>query len=346
MEKTITDIANELGVSVSTVSKVINNRAGVGPELRKRICDYIEEVNYRPNAIAQSMIKGRTNIVGLVFGDVRNPFYADLLYYIQQGLRQHGYMVMAFNSDYEAEKEVEFINQAIQSRYAGLMLITAKGDSMLQAISNIRAAKMPLVLVNRTLKDFNGSFVSVDNFQAGYMAAKHLIELGHRRLAFITGNMESSAGYQRFMGYKQALENYDIRFEEEQVYNGDLKFETGVKIAGQYIRNLETNPTGIVICNDLMAMGFIDYSKKHGIKIPEQLSVISFDNITYADLYGMELTTVDQYLKKMCACAVKTLLQQIENPGNTEILRTMIEPTLVVRGTTARYTQESALAGE
>ena len=93
-------------------------------------------------------------------------------------------------------------------------------------------------------------------------------------------------------------------------------------------------------------MGFIDYSKKHGIKIPEQLSVISFDNITYADLYGMELTTVDQHLQRMCECAVKTLLQQIENPGNTEILRTMIEPTLVVRGTTDRPARESPLPEE
>lgn len=343
MEKTITDIANELGVSVSTVSKVINNRTGVGPELRKRICDYIEEVNYKPNVIAQSMIKGHTNMVGLVFGDVRNPFYSDLLYYIQRELGQHGYMVMAFNSDYDAAKEVEFINQAIQSRYAGLMLITAKGDLILRAINDIRAANMPLVLVNRTLKDFNGSFVSVDNFQAGYIAAKHLIELGHRRIAFITGNMESSAGYQRYIGYKQALENYGFTFESEHIYKGDLKFETGVKIAEQYIQHLDVNPTAVIICNDLMAMGFIDYSRKNGVKIPEQLSVISFDNITYSALYGMEMTTVDQHLQEMCTCAAKTLLQQIESPDNTEILRTMIEPTLVVRGTTAPYAPEGPL---
>ena len=122
-----------------------------------------------------------------------------------------------------------------------------------------------------------------------------------------------------------------------------MKFETGVSIAEQYVQHLNANPSAVIICNDLMAMGFIDYSRKNGIKIPEQLSVISFDNIVYSGLYGMEMTTVDQHLQEMCICAAKTLLQQIEAPDNTEILRTMIEPTLVVRGTTAQYTPEAPL---
>ena len=176
---TITDVADMLGVSRATVSRALNGTSGVGPELREKIVAFANEIGYRPNPLARSLTKGRVNIVGLVFGDVRNPFYSELTFYIQKALERYGYTVMIFNNEYDLEREARSIETAKELCLAGLILFTVVTD---MEEEQLRAMNIPIIFVNRTLEFQNYDSVLLDNFRAGYIATMHLIELGHQRI--------------------------------------------------------------------------------------------------------------------------------------------------------------------
>ena len=336
VRKTITVIAKELGVSPSTVSKVINGRPGVRPEMRERISAYLNENGFRPSAIAKSMITGHTSIVGLVVGDVRNPFYAEVVYTLQQLLGQKGYMLMAFNSDYDLEKEHMFINQSIQYKFAGLLLISSYGEQLLSQLNEARHAGIAVVLINRNISGYDGSFVSLDNFQAGYIATKHLLDLGHRRITTLLGPVDSSASMLRWQGFRQAMLNLGLVPDDlEHLYKGNLTISSGRQIAEKFFSGNPFACTGIVIGNDLMALGFMDYCSAHQIKIPNDLSIVSIDNISVSGLNRIGLTSIDQNISEICSKAAECILYDIVHPEHPVVRRELVEPRLVVRTSTA-----------
>lgn len=326
----ISDVAEMLGVSKSTVSRAINGKEGVGEELRKRVLDLVDEIGYKPNTIAQSLSRGRVNIVALILGDIRNPFYADLAFNIQRILNSHGYMVMVFNSEYDVHREIEFLKTTIQFNFMGLILITAQTEIVADILDSM---DIPMVLVNRMVPSYKGDSVLTDNFQAGYMAVMHLLELGHKRIGFIRGPGVSSASSQRFEGYRQALHNFSLPFNEEYVYDSDLKMETGSTLAGTFVRDLEVRPSAMVVVNDMTAIGFIDGCRENGLVIPEDLSIVSFDNIEFSAMKGIELTTISQHVDKMGEQAARLMLKQLQEK-ESKPERIILEPTLIVRNTT------------
>ena len=333
---TISDVAQMLGVSRSTISRAMNNSPGVGEELRKKVLDFVEEIGYQPNTIARSLSKGRQSIIALIVSDIRNTFYADLTFYIQKILRNNGYMLMVLNSEYDIRREKEFIHMAIQFNFSGVFLLTAQSEEIEKELENI---EIPVVLVNRILGSYEGDSVLSDNFKAGYIAAMHLIELGYPEIAFVKGPDVSSASEQRFRGYRQALENYRLPFKEQNVFRGDLKLDTGSELAKIYISDLKNRPKGIVISNDMMAIGFVEHCRESGVKIPEQISVVSFDNIVFSSLYDISLTTVSQHVREMSEHAARLMLKQLKNPQEKPE-RVILDPTLIVRRTTCPYVPE------
>lgn len=331
---TIADVAEKTGVSRSTISRVLNERPGVGPALRQKVLDYIKEIDYKPNTLAQGLIKGRINIIALIFGDVRNPFYADLMFHMQKILNENGYMVMAFNSEYELEKEIDFVNTSSRFNFSGLILVTAQSKELAKRLQTVN---MPILLVNRTLEACPGDKISIDNFQAGYIATKHLVDLGHPQVAFISGHMTSSSISQRYEGLRQVLKNYQIPFDESKhLFIGDLRMDTGYRLAKQYVANLAEMPSAIVISNDMMAIGFMDYCRSKGVKVPEMLSITGFDNIPFSGLRGIGLTTVDQQAERMSIDAARLILRRINDP-EVAPERIVLEPELIIRTTTAPY---------
>ena len=193
--------------------------------------------------------------------------------------------------------------------------------------------KFPIVFVNRFLDLQNYDSVISDNFQAGYMAAMHLIELGHKRLGFISGHRYSSASVRRMEGFKQAIKNCFLPVREEDFWEGDLKMSTGSELARQFL-NQDSRPTGIAIANDMMALGFLDYCKSVHFSVPENLSIVSFDDIIFSKLNGIELTTVSQHGKEMGEKAAELILRRIQTP-DAEYKKIILDPTLIVRGSTA-----------
>lgn len=330
---TIAEVAKKAGVSPATISRVLNDRPGVGPELREKILKFIDEIDYKPNTLARSFTIGSINIIALILGDMRNPFYADLTFHMQKILNDAGYMVMTFNSEYDVKKEIEFIELSRQFNFAGLVLITAQSEELQSTLSQV---EMPVVLVNRTLPDYTGDMVCMDNFQAGYLATKHLIELGHQSVSFITGHNTSSAGKQRFEGYQQVLLNYNLPFDPNSVFKGDLTLESGYEIASQYCDRIQELPSAIVATNDLMAIGFISRIKELGVDVPNRVSVVGVDNIFLSKLPGIDLTTIDQQSQMMAEHAASLMLRRIEEPEAAP-KRIIIDPKLIIRGTTAPY---------
>lgn len=326
---TISDVANMLGVSRSTVSKAMSNSPGVSKELRQKILDFVDQIGYTPNSIAQGLSKGKLNFIALILGDVRNPFYAELEFTIQKILNMNGYNVMMFNSEYEVDKELEYIAIAKQFNFAGLILLTAQDKQIQESFSN---SDMAVVLVNRILPDYKGDSVLIDNFKAGYIATMHLIEKGHNNIGFIKGHNLSSASSQRYEGYLQALKNYNLKFDEKNILVSDLKMNTGYELGKQFAC-LENRPSAMVIVNDLTSLSFIQYCKEVNIRVPEDVAIVSFDNIVYSSLDGVSLTTVSQHVKEMGEHAARLMLKQLKNPNATPE-RIILEPTLIVRNTT------------
>lgn len=328
----ISEVAEMLGVSQSTVSRAINGNSGVGDELRKKVLEFVGEIGYKPNTLAQGLSRGSVNIVALILGDIRNPFYADLAFNIQRILDSHGYMVMVFNSEYDVRRELEFLKISVQFKFVGLILITAQDESVEKVLLEM---DKPMVLVNRVLPDYTGDSVLIDNFQAGYQAVIHLLDLGHKNIGFIKGPSVSSASRQRFEGYRQALHNYNLPFRECDVYHSDLKMETGVRLAQDFLKREGERPSAMVVVNDMTAMGFLDGLKTAGLQIPEDLSVVSFDNIELSAVKGIELTTINQRVDQMSEHAARLILKQLKEK-DSKPERVILEPKMVVRQTTGR----------
>lgn len=333
---TIADVADMMGVSRATVSRALNGTPGVGPELREKIVAFANEIGYRPNTLARGLSKGRIDIIGLVFGDIRNPFYSEVIYYIQRVLEQYGYTVMVFNSEYDVEKELRFLEMARELCLAGLILLTAQTD---MNETRLKELNVPIVFVNRALELQNYDSVLMDNFKAGYIAAMHLIELGHKRIGFVCGQSKSSTSLQRLEGFRQALKTYFLPLEEEDIMYGDLKMKKGYELAIEFFER-KSRPSALVIGNDMMALGFIDRCKEKDIKIPEELSIVSFDNIDFSAMHGIELTTISHKIKMMGEKAAELMIRRIEEP-EAEYKRIILEPGIVIRNTTQEYIQRN-----
>lgn len=331
-EYTITDIARTMQVSTASVSRALSGAPGVSQELRKRITEFCDNVGYLPTSFSRNNISEKLNIIALVLGDIRNPFYANLAFIIQKHLMDAKYMTVVFNSEYNETKELEFINIAEQCHFSGLMLITAQSEAIAQKLTE---TSLPKVLVNRILPHYDGDSVLTDNFQAGYEATLHLITLGHKKIGFISGPESSSASMQRFEGFRQAMRNYSLPVHDEYVWPSDLKLQSGQAIAQEFLR-LEKRPSAIVSVNDMTSLGFIDGCKKSGLSVPEDLSIISFDDIPLASLHDNQLTTVSQHAEEMGHIAADLMLNRLRNP-NSQPERIILKPQLIERKTTAPF---------
>lgn len=328
---TITDVAADLGVSCSTVSRALSNSPGVSEKVRNRIIEYAQEIGYEPNSKLRQR-EAENRIVALIIGDIRNPFYGELSFYIQKELNENGYMVMVFNTEYSVDRELEFLQALRRFRFAGVIMMTTQVEKI---NAELEEMEIPVVLVNRNLNSFQGDLVLLDNFKAGYVAAMHLIELGHERIGFVKGHTSSSASRQRYEGYCQAMRNYGLSIAEEDIYYSEMKLESGEKLAELFLAK-EERPTGLIIINDTTALGFLSTCAEKGLRVPEELSVVSFDNTKFAQWGKVPLTSVDQNVTDMGTMAVKVLLKRMEDPQmSTE--RVILDPHLVVRESTAHY---------
>ncbi len=329
---TIRDVARHAQVSVTTVSHVVNATRFVSETARERVQRAIEELRYVPSALARSLKSNRTHTVGTMIPNSSNPYFAEILRGIEDTCYEAGFNVILCNSDDQPLKQSTYVRLLSEKQVDGLIVMSSGGD--VELLDTLRAANMPQVLVDREIDDLAADLVEVNHEAGGYLATQHLLRLGHRRIACIAGPQSLSSALQRVQGYRRALREAGVKADRQLLRNGDFTSAGGYAAMASL---LETSPrewpSAVFASNDLMAIGAVCAAAAHGLRLPQGLSVIGFDDIALAAYSNPPLTTIVQPKHQTGALAARLLLQRIAEPGRA-LQREILQPTLVVRQST------------
>jgi len=328
---TMRDVAEKAGVSVTTVSHVINKTRLVSDELRQRVLAAMRELEYWPNALARSLRRKETNTIGMILPDNSNPFFAEVSRGIEDTCFRQGYNIILCNSDGDLDKEFLYTNVLVEKQVDGIILFAA-GESIEQ-VRMLQARNIPLVMVDRMLSDVAVDMVLTDNIQGGELATRHLLELGHGHIACITGSLNLSLSAERMTGYRQALMEHHIPVEESLIVEGDFQYESGYRAANRLL-TADSPPSAIFACNDLMAIGAISAVVESGRQVPNDISVVGFDNLRLASFANPPLTTIAQSKYEMGVAATVMLLERIRK-HDIPARRQLLGVSLIVRQSTA-----------
>jgi LacI family transcriptional regulator len=335
---TISDVAKEAGTSIATVSRVLNNtNYPVRSELREKILKTANMLNYTPNFFGKSLKSGKSNDIGVVVPSLINPFYSEVIAGIEKACRKDGYNPIFCSSGNKPIKEKEFIDLLQQKYVEGILISTINEDS--DYIKQLISCNTNIVFFDQQIPDFNGDSVTFDFYQAGMLSAQHLLEKGHQDIAFLSAPFERFSRRAIYKGFKEALLNAGTPFNETNLFISSMEddvsvvgsdeFENGRKLARIFL-DAHCSATAIVTINDITAFGIIQELIKNGHRIPEDISVIGFDNINLSAMINPPLTTVSQPSFEMGILAAKVLIDRIErqNKISTQI---SLKPAIVER---------------
>jgi LacI family transcriptional regulator len=326
---TIQDVAKRANVSIATVSRVINKSShSVNEETKKRVLKAVEELDFRPNALAQGLIMKRTMTIGVIIPDISNPYYAEIVRGIQDVADEAGYTVILQNTDRKQTRIIKHIHLLREKRVDGIIFSGGiiHGYETLYAL---RELSRRVVVIGRHEVDFPA--VSVDNIGGATHAILHLLGLGHKRIGFIDGPEKSPSGIERQRGYRNALAQNGITFEARLLKRGNMTPESGYK-AAKKLFGLKDRPTAIFASNDLMAFGAIYAAKEMGLKVPDDVAVLGFDNIPLSSYFEPTLTTVEIPMYDLGIASMQMLVNLI--CGNEFDRFKLFKTKLLVRAST------------
>jgi LacI family transcriptional regulator len=332
MSPTLEEVAQLAGVSRSTVSRVVNDHPNVRPEVREQVWQVIHQVGYQPHAAARSLVTNRTQIIGMIIPEAvttlfTDPFFSLLLRGATEACNSHQYQLMLSLFTANADRQ-EIYQRILHSGYLdGAIVASASLDDPL--IPNLLRDRIPFVSVGRRPKE-RAHYVDADNVNGARMAVEHLIRLGHRRIATITGPLDMIHGQDRLSGYRQALEARGIPVEEELIVEGDYTEASGT--VGMQ-RLLPVSPSAVFVASDMMAIGALKALRQADRQVPQDISLVSFDDIPIASAIEPALTTVRQPIQRMGSMAVEVLLSVLEDSSEEEApaQRIVLPTELVVR---------------
>jgi LacI family transcriptional regulator len=324
---TVKDVAHKAGVSTATVSHVINETRFVSQELRTRVREAMEELDYRPNAIARSLRRKRTQNIGMIVPDVAYPFLAEVARGLEDRSFELGYSATLCESNSDPEREAACID-LLRAKQADGIVFVAGGESSTHVRALIKR-RIPVVVCDRELAGVEVDTVVADNVGSGCQGTEHLIRLGHRHIGCIAGPRALCISDKRLDGYKHALKKSGIPLNKDLIAHGDFRCQGGYEAMGELL-SLGNPPTAVFTCNDLMAMGAICAASKRRLRIPEDIAIVGCDDIALAAFTNPSLTTIAQPKSKMGALAVDMLIDRIENMDKPPTKRVL--PTeLVIR---------------
>lgn len=332
MTVTIYDVAREAGVSMATVSRVVNNNPNVKPQTRKKVYEAIERLGYRPNAVARGLASKKTTTVGVVIPDIANALFAEVARGIEDIANMYHYNIILCNSDKRKDKEIRVINTLLEKQVDGLLFMGgAVTEDHVQAF---KTSNVPIVLCATTDEKGVIPSVDIDHEAAAFDAVNRLIQGGHRSIAMISGTLQDPAnGYARFQGYKRALEQAGIAYREDYVRVGNYRYESGID-ATAYFLGLSDRPTAIFSATDEMAIGAIHCIQDSGLSVPDEVSVISVDNSRISSMVRPLLTTVAQPMYDIGAVSMR-LLTKLMKKETVENAKVTLPHELIVRRSVA-----------
>ncbi|WED24519.1 substrate-binding domain-containing protein [Vibrio sp. JC009] len=329
---TMKDIAKLAGVSTSTVSHVINQSRFVSEEISERVQQAARELNYSPSALARSLKMNRTRTIGLIVTTSTNPFFGEVVKGVERRCYQQNYNLILCNTEGDEERMKSSISTLLEKRVDGLLLLCSTLEGQYLDVFD-RYPDVPTVVMDWGETHFPSDKIKDNSQLGGYMAGKYLIEHGHRDIACITGPLGRHQAQIRYEGFKSAMGDSEIEIRQEWVIESNFECDGGYDAFNQlYERCGESKqlPTAIFACNDMMAMGVINAANEKGIKIPEQISVIGYDDIAISRFMVPPLTTIHQPKYRLGRAAVDTLLQRIEDK-EAQPRQIQLEPELVIR---------------
>ncbi len=331
---TMRDVAERAGVSITTVSHVINQTRIVSDETRGRVLTAMADLGYQPNVLARSLRRKETYTIGVIVPDSADPFFAEVVRGIEDASFERGYTITLCNSDGDQDKELLYTNALTEKQVDGILFLAAGGKSS-EHIYSLQKRGVPLVVVDRHIPNIALDSVQIDNAWGGRRATQHLVELGHRRIGCITGPSDLTLSADRVTGYRHALREGEIPIDEVLIVKGDFEYDSGYR-AARYLLAMTEPPTAIFACNDLMAVGVISAAQELGRQVPTDLSVVGFDDIRLASFINPPLTTIAQPKYEIGLTATTMLLERISDPDMPPRRRTLEAKLLVRRSSTHR----------
>ncbi len=333
--KTIRDVARECGVNVSTVSRCLNRNGRVNEQTRARILAAAERLNYLPNHVARGLVTGKTHTLGLIISDIRNPFFSELARGVEDAAYQAGCDVVLCNSDLHPEKQLKYVQSLVAKRIDGIIINWAAELKPAQEKLLISFG-VPIVLLNSQIGVHLLSTVSVDNFQGGFLAGSYLSKLGHSHLALLSGPEVQSRVAERKRGFLKSLENANRR-KDAVVLHGDQNFNGGYQLAWKLIAE-HPRVTAIFTHNDVMAFGALRALSEAGRRVPQDISVVGFDNVEIAQMIQPPLTTIDQPKYEIGMAATELLLRLAQEPKPDAPIHRVFGVRLVERQSAQPFT--------
>jgi DNA-binding LacI/PurR family transcriptional regulator len=327
----IKDIAHEAGVSTATVSHVINKTKYVSDPTREKVQKAIKKFNYHPNAHAQMLALGRSKMIGLLVSDISNPFFPEIIKSIEAAVFTSGYHLILLNTNYEADRAVEYVQRLIQMKVAGIILMIAEFDEAL--IDEAKQKKTSIVFHDLGIVGERMSNIILDYAVGIDEAVQHLVSLGHKKIVHIAGAHEIHSAGVRRQAFLDAMKRHFPREPAPPVYEGNFRFEGG-RLAASRILAEKTLPTAVVVANDLMALGAMQEFKAAGLHVPQDISIVGFDDISFASLSEPALTTVCSPRVEIGRRAFEALMLTVDRPHQPGI-EIRIPTYLIKRDSTA-----------
>lgn len=308
MKSNIKDVAKKAGVSISTVSRVINTSKPVRTKTKERVLEAIEELGYRPNAIARSLKVKQTQSIGIMVPDIANQFYPEVVRGIEDVANMYEYTIFLCNTDLDHEKELKYFSELEEKQVDGLIFMgNLISDDLAKSIKD---SEIPVVLIGT--QHLNLPSVTINNVQAAKNAVSYLIQRGHQRVGVITGKMKDPImGKARLQGYREALHEAGLSWRSELVVEGGYRFKSGYEGAKQLLM-LEDIPTAIFVASDEMAIGAMRAILEKGFQIPRDVAVVGFDNVDMSGKVYPSLTTIGQPMYEMGAIGMRLLTKYLQ----------------------------------
>lgn len=338
---TIADIARIAKVSKTTVSRVLNNKPYVEAKTKQRILDIIEETGFMPQHSAISLAGGKTNIIGLLVPSLSSPYSLTVIQGVAEKIAAESFDLMLYTTGLTEKNQKRFIQKLSKKVVDGLVVLLPRESADLE--KELFSSDLPIVLIDHRGINTDVPTIAVTNEKGGYDATTYLVSLGHRSIGFVTGVLDFGCSMERLEGYKVALASHDIAFESRFVIPGDFTASSGYA-AAKSLMDLENPPTAIFCSNDEMAIGAMKAVQDMGLRVPYDVSIIGFDDISKASIVDPPLTTIRQPLLEMGENAATLVVDLI---NGTKIHKTcvVLQTELVVRGSCARREQTQKIGG-
>jgi DNA-binding LacI/PurR family transcriptional regulator len=325
------DVAKRAGVSIATVSRVLNNSPHVRPAVRRKVLRAVQALRYQPNRTAQRLRARQSKVLGLIISDIQNPFFTSVVRGIEDVAYQNGYSLVLCNSDEDPEKEKLYVDVMRAEAVAGVIIASASEAE--PQIGDLLDARIPVVALDRRIKDRRVDSVLTTNIQGAYAAVAHLIEQGHRRIGFIGLPLTRTTGRERFEGYQRALRQHRIPVNRAYVRIADAKQQGGYTATLDLLTK-QPRLTALFAANNLTTLGALDAIRERGLKIPDDISIIGFDDMPWATLLNPPLTAVAQPTYELGQQAAELLLARLKDPTR-RVSHVQLQTTLIVRGSTS-----------